>query len=130
MQYLYLVPTKVTGGGIEEAMVVQVAAGEFHSMALTAVGQLHAWGDGDRGKLGHGNKEHLAVPRVVDGIEGAVTGMAGGGDHSLVTTAEGRVLAFGSNGEYQGGGSGHVWGWLSFLSDYGGGACAGIRSWT
>ena len=43
----------------------------------------------------------MAVPRVVDGIEGAVTGMAGGGDHSLVTTAEGRVLAFGSNGEYQ-----------------------------
>ena len=41
----------------------------------------------------------MAVPRVVDGIEGAVVGMAGGVDHSLVTTAEGRVLAFGSNGE-------------------------------
>ena len=39
------------------------------------------------------------MPRVVDGIEGAVVGMAGGVEHSLVTTAEGRVLAFGSNGE-------------------------------
>ena len=28
-------------------------------------------------------------------IGGAVVGMAGGSDHSLVTTAEGRVLAFG-----------------------------------
>ena len=28
-------------------------------------------------------------------------GMAGGDAHSLVTTAEGRVLAFGSNGEEQ-----------------------------
>ena len=39
--------------------------------------------------------DDLAVPRVVDGIEGAVVGMTGGQYHSLVTTAEGRVLAFG-----------------------------------
>ena len=38
------------------------------------------------------------MPKVVDGIEGAVVGMAGGNEHSLVTTAEGAVLAFGSNG--------------------------------
>ena len=41
----------------------------------------------------------MAVPRVVDGIEGAVTGMSGGRYHSLVTTAEGRVLTFGSGAE-------------------------------
>jgi len=44
----------------------------------------------------------LAVPRVVGGIEGAVTGMSGGGHHSLVTTAEGRVLAFGGKGPFGG----------------------------
>ena len=90
-----LVPTKVTGGGIEEAMVVQVAAGVNHSMARTASGELYAWGQGFRGQLGHGGKEDVAVPRVVDGIEGVVTGMACGGNNSLVTTAEGRVLVFG-----------------------------------
>ena len=37
----------------------------------------------------------MAVPRVVGGIGGAVVGMAGGNVHSLITTAEGRVLAFG-----------------------------------
>ena len=41
----------------------------------------------------------MAVPRVVDGIEGAVVGVAGGSEHSLVTTAEGRVMAFGSGGD-------------------------------
>ena len=41
----------------------------------------------------------MAVPRVVDGIGGTVVGMSGGFRHSLVTTAEGRVLAFGCNGE-------------------------------
>ena len=81
--------------------MVQVAAGWSNSMALTATGQLYAWGQGDHGQLGHGGKKALAVPRVVDGIEGAVMGMAGGFSHSLVTTAEGRVLAFGSNGDVQ-----------------------------
>jgi alpha-tubulin suppressor-like RCC1 family protein len=91
----WLVPTKVTGGGIEEAAVVQVAAGSLHSMALTATGGLYSWGEGSQGQLGHGDKENLAVPRVVGGIGGAVVGMAGGTGHSLVTTAEGRVLVFG-----------------------------------
>jgi alpha-tubulin suppressor-like RCC1 family protein len=90
-----LLPTKVTGGGIGEAVVVQVAAGEQHSLALTASGELYAWGQRNRGQLGHGGQEDLAVPRVVGGIGGAVVGMSGGGLHSLVTTAEGCVLAFG-----------------------------------
>jgi alpha-tubulin suppressor-like RCC1 family protein len=93
-----LVPTKVNGGGIDEAVVLQVAAGFHHSMAKAVSGELYAWGEGDSGQLGHGGKESLAVPRVIDGIEGAVVGMAGGNTHSLVTTAEGRVLAFGYGG--------------------------------
>jgi alpha-tubulin suppressor-like RCC1 family protein len=92
----HLVPTKVTGGGIGEVVVVQVAAGNMHSMAKTASGELYSWGKGTGRQLGHGDRENLAVPRVVDGIEGAVLGMACGNTHSLVTTAEGRVLAFGS----------------------------------
>jgi alpha-tubulin suppressor-like RCC1 family protein len=90
----WLVPTKVTGGGIEEAVVVQVAAGRQHSMALTATGGLYSWGKGDHGQLGHGDKENLAVPRVVGGIGGAV-GMTGSAFHSLAITDEGRVLIFG-----------------------------------
>ena len=38
----------------------------------------------------------MAVPRVVDGIGGAVVGMAGGDTHSLVTIVEGQVMAFGT----------------------------------
>ena len=81
--------------------MVQVAAGDNHSMALTATGGLYSWGTGTDGQLGHGDKENLAVPRVVGGIDGAV-GMAGGTYHSLSITGEGRVLAFGS-GEMLGG---------------------------
>ena len=112
-----LVPTKVTGGGIEEAAVVQVAAGDNHSMALTATGELYSWGVGNKGQLGHGDKEDLAVPRVVDGI-GMVVGMSGGGVHSLVTTAEGRVLVFGY-GEYGRLGLGGVYEALTPTAIYG-----------
>jgi alpha-tubulin suppressor-like RCC1 family protein len=90
----WLVPTKVTGGGIDEAVVVQVAAGDDHSMALTATGGLYSWGKGDSGQLGHGDKENLAVPRVVGGIGGAVS-MAGGARRSLAIMEEGCVLVFG-----------------------------------
>jgi alpha-tubulin suppressor-like RCC1 family protein len=95
-----LVPTKVTGGGIDEAVVVQVAAGYDHSMAKTVSGELYAWGWGSSGQLGHGEKENLAVPRVVEGLGGAVVCMSGGEKYSLVTTAEGRVLAFGGKGRF------------------------------
>jgi alpha-tubulin suppressor-like RCC1 family protein len=94
----WLIPIKVTGEGIEEAVVVQVAAGNNHSMALTATGGLYSWGKGSSGQLGHGDKENLAVPRVVGGIDGAVVGMTGGSTHSLAITGEGRVLVFGHGG--------------------------------
>ena len=95
-----LSPTKVTGGGLDGVMVVQVAAGEYHSMALTAAGDLYTWGRAGRGRLGHGDGEHQSVPNVVGGT-GAVMGIAGGDEHSLVTTREERVLGFGSNGDGQ-----------------------------
>jgi alpha-tubulin suppressor-like RCC1 family protein len=98
-----LVPTKVTGGGIGEAVVVQVAAGLYQSMALTTTSELYSWGDGADGMLGQGDKEDFAVPMVVRGIEGAVLGMAGGDHHSLVGTTEGRVLGCGCNGDHYGG---------------------------
>jgi alpha-tubulin suppressor-like RCC1 family protein len=90
-----LVPTKVTGGGIGEVVVVQVAAGDEHSMAKTASGELYAWGRGTYGQLGHGGMKNLTVPRVVSGIGVCGGGMACSYSHSLVTTAEGRVLSFG-----------------------------------
>ena len=91
-----LSPTKVTGGGLD-GVVVQITAGYTHSLALTAVGDLYTWG---RGRLGQGDEEDRSVPTVVGGT-GALMGIAGGGDHSLVTTRDGRVLGFGNNAHDQ-----------------------------
>ncbi|PNH03357.1 putative E3 ubiquitin-protein ligase [Tetrabaena socialis] len=37
------------------AGVVALAAGDHHSMALTAAGEVYTWGRGDHGALGHGS---------------------------------------------------------------------------
>ena len=66
-----LSPAKVTGGGLDGVVVVQVAAGFVHSMALTAAGDLYTWGNGVYGRLGHGDVETRSVPNVVGGT-GAV----------------------------------------------------------
>ena len=95
-----LVPTRVTGGALEDegVSVVRVAAGELHSMAVTDSGQLLTWGRGEGGRLGHGNTEQRNVPTGVAGLGDAV-GIAGGYEHSLVTRRSGAVMTFGSNGD-------------------------------
>lgn len=92
-------PTRVTSystpgvtAGLEG--VVQVAAGRFHSMAVTQTGQLLTWGSGAKGQLGHGRKEHEKVPRVVGGA-GVVLGAAGGSYHSMAVRESGEVVVFG-----------------------------------
>ena len=42
------------------------------------------------------------MPRVVSGIDGAVVGIAGSSNHSLMTTVDGRVLAFGGKPPFEG----------------------------
>ena len=83
-------------------MCVEGSAFSSSVLACCPTGAISpTWGQNKYGQLGHGGKEDLAVPRVVGGIGEIVVGMSGGTSHSLVTTAEGRVLAFGSNGDVQ-----------------------------
>ena len=53
----------------EVGPVVQVAAGDYHSLALTASGQVYAFGDNQKGQLGNSvNLESSAAnptPRLV-----------------------------------------------------------------
>mmetsp|Transcript_11213 Transcript_11213/g.32779 ORF Transcript_11213/g.32779 Transcript_11213/m.32779 type:complete len:89 (+) Transcript_11213:1125-1391(+) len=56
-----------------------VAAGSQHSLALTAQGQLLAWGEGLRGRLGLGTDETKHVPTPVKSMEGKrIVAMAAG----------------------------------------------------
>jgi hypothetical protein len=44
----------LVGGVLGTKVVVQVAASQFHSAAITEDGRLYTWGAGEDGRLGHG----------------------------------------------------------------------------
>lgn len=78
--------------------VAKVAAGLYHSLALTRDGRLFSWGWGVHGQLGHGSCADERLPREVAALAGhRVTDAYGGAGHSAVLTAEGLVFTFGCN---------------------------------
>ena len=83
--------------------VVQMAAGDTHSLALTSTGQLYSWGDNLYGQLGtmtHSGTmfaNPTAALVALPGAGGPVTQIAAGGNHSLALTSTGQLYAFGLN---------------------------------
>ncbi|GAA4352648.1 hypothetical protein GCM10023185_12550 [Hymenobacter saemangeumensis] len=79
----------------------QVAAGTAHTLALTADGQLYAWGSNAKGQLGDGTFAHHHTPiKVALPAEAAATQwaqVAAGTSHTLALTTDGRLYAWGQN---------------------------------
>eukprot|EP00897_Mesotaenium_endlicherianum_P008172 jgi/Mesen1/7383/ME000382S06587 len=77
--------------------VVDVAAGGWHSMALTASGEVWAWGRGEHGRLGFGDdKSSKVVPHRVELLlHEHVIQVSCGGTHSVALTKDGRLYTFG-----------------------------------
>jgi len=79
--------------------VVAVAAGYFHFLALTADGAVWSWGNGDFGKLGHGDRQHQLLPNKVEAFaDQRVVAVSAGGQHSIAITADGAVFTWGEGG--------------------------------
>jgi len=78
--------------------VVAVSAGGAHSLAITADGAVWSWGDGDYGKLGHGDQQRQLLPKKVEAFaDQRVVAVSAGAHHSLVT-ADGSVWSWGFGG--------------------------------
>ncbi|KAL8607282.1 hypothetical protein ACOMHN_047613 [Nucella lapillus] len=75
---------------------VAVNSGGKHCLALSAEGEVYSWGEGEDGKLGHGNKSPCDRPRVVESLRGReVVDVAAGGAHSACITAAGELYTWG-----------------------------------
>ncbi|MBF9224014.1 RCC1 domain-containing protein [Hymenobacter ruricola] len=85
-------PTQVAG------TYTQVAAGQFHSLALRADGSLWAWGDNTYGQLGNATNAGTTTPNPTPTqVAGTYTQATAGEAHSLGLRADGSLYAWGSN---------------------------------
>ena len=91
-----------TSGVLAGKIVIAMAAGDMHSLALCSDGTLVAWGDNSDGELGNNSTTDSSVPVAVD-TSGVLSGktvvaIAAGGFHSLALCSDGTLVAWGDNG--------------------------------
>lgn len=60
----------VWSSGFVVTQLVTSCGSDGHSMALTESGEVFSWGDGDYGKLGHGNSDRQRRPRQIEALQG------------------------------------------------------------
>ncbi|XP_058743067.1 PH, RCC1 and FYVE domains-containing protein 1-like [Vicia villosa] len=77
------------------AAVVEVMVGNSSSSNCSS-GKLFTWGDGDKGRLGHGDKEAKLVPTCVALVEHNFCQVACGHSLTVALTTAGHVYAMGS----------------------------------
>ena len=87
------------GDGDGDGAAVAVAAAAHHTLVATAKGRLFAFGLGKGGRLGTGDDGHRPLPTPVLGPleRRRVFGIAAAVNHSLCSTDDGAVYAWGSN---------------------------------
>ncbi|MFT3783399.1 MAG: Ig-like domain-containing protein [Nibricoccus sp.] len=90
-----------TDGVLNGKIVVAIAAGNRHSLALCSDGTVAAWGDNDMGQLGDGTTILNAAPIAVD-RSGVLSGktvaqITAGAQFSLALCSDGTLAAWGLN---------------------------------
>jgi len=80
--------------------VQQVAAGDYHNLALTTTGDVWAWGHGANGELGITGTVNQTKAVKITGLSGVIA-IAAGANYSVAVTNTGVVLTWGYNGQGQ-----------------------------
>ncbi|WKU07125.1 RCC1 domain-containing protein [Micromonospora sp. HUAS LYJ1] len=89
-------PVPVTLPGSPDA--VEVAGGQYHSLALTKDGRVFAWGRNNRGQIGDGTTTDRLTPVQVSFPAGtSVTAIASHNMHNIAVTSTGQVYTWGDN---------------------------------
>jgi len=80
--------------------VVDVSAGDLHSMALDGDGRIWTWGWGGHGRLGDGTTISKSTPQMLPTPTG-VTAICAGYAHSMALADNGNLYAWGENSSGQ-----------------------------
>ncbi|XP_004288404.1 PREDICTED: uncharacterized protein LOC101310352 [Fragaria vesca subsp. vesca] len=105
--HIQKLPCKVDA--LHDSLIRSVSAAKFHSVAVTARGEVYTWGFGRGGRLGHpdfdihSGQAAVITPRQVTSGLGSrrVKAVAAAKHHTVVATDGGEVFTWGSNREGQ-----------------------------
>jgi RCC1 and BTB domain-containing protein len=79
-----------------DVKVKEMHCGVYHTAACTMDGKMYTFGRGDRGQLGHGDKENRLSPTLVKALLGPfVTQVRCGLGHTIALTSTGSVYTWG-----------------------------------
>lgn len=88
--------TPVAVSGLSSG-VVAIAAGGWHTCALTSSGAVKCWGLNDRGQLGDGTTTDHITPAPVSGLTSGVAAITAQQGYACALTAAGGVKCWGTN---------------------------------
>ncbi len=81
--------------------IVSIAAGGYHTCALSGIGGVRCWGNNNYGQLGNNTNINRTLPTPVTGLATGVIAIAAGDNHTCALTSAGGVKCWGENGSGQ-----------------------------
>jgi alpha-tubulin suppressor-like RCC1 family protein len=88
--------------GLSSTKIIDIAAGDYHSLALSDEGNVYTWGANDFGQLGNGTLYNNNIPDEVIDLE-KIKFISANGNTSSVITEDGRAYYWGEIIFYEGG---------------------------
>jgi alpha-tubulin suppressor-like RCC1 family protein len=85
----------VAAKAVANPRLIRMAAGSYHTCALTETGRVKCWGDNTRGQLGDGTQMDRLTAVPVLSLAGGLKSVTAGATHTCVLTSSGGIKCWG-----------------------------------